>query len=140
MEPTKLKGCDTDIQGHPPHPCITPCSSGAALRCCHRHPWLCTHVLSDNLSCHEIHSPFSTGRSPPQGKETQVHSGPEAESKHLLPQPGHEGCGKHIPASQPASPLSSALFSITSENALEAQPQAGLQQQFTHSIAKAHLL
>lgn len=78
-------------------------------------------------------------KAPPQGKETQVHSGPEAEPKHLLPQPGHVGCGKHIPANQPAGPLSSALFSITSEHTLEAQPQAGLQQ-FTDSIAKAHLL
>lgn len=65
-------------------------------------------------------------KAPPQDKETQIHSGPEAESKHLLPQPGYVGCGKHIPASQPADPLSSALFSITSEHALEAQTQVGL--------------
>lgn len=72
-------------------------------------------------------------KAPPQGKETQVHSGPQAEPKHLLPQPGHVGCGKHILAKQP---ISSALFYITPEHALELQPQAELQQQFTDSIQR----
>lgn len=111
-----------------------------ALHCCHHHPWLCAHIPSNNPSCHKYTLHSAQVEAPPQGKETQVHSGLEAEPKHLLPQPRHVGCGKHIPANQPAGPLSSALLSTTSKHTLEAQPQAGLQQQFADSIAKAHLL
>ena len=67
-----------------------------------------------------------------------MHSGPKAEPKHLL-QPGHMGCKQHIPTNQPAEPLSSALFSITSECTLQPQPQAGLQLTVHRSHGKGTL-
>ena len=66
------------------------------------------HVMKYTVGSAQVEAPS-------QGEETQVHSGPEAEPKHLLPWPGHAGRRQRIPADRPADPLSSALFSITSE-------------------------
>lgn len=70
---------------------------------------------------------FSRAKVPFQREKAQVHSAPEAEPKHGLPQPGHE-----VPAAHPSQltidPLSSALFSITSEYTLRGWATASSSQ------------